>query len=363
VGSNATANTGSGGGGGGRNAGSGAVSNGGNGGSGVVVVKELSKASGMWNLKTHFTAQTAGACGASIWPKKLLTFTLNYLVVAGGGGGGNGTFSRNGGGGAGGYRATGYGPSPLRGSAISLSNITPGVTYPITIGAGGSASACGSNSVLGTPSAITSTGGGHGGPATINGEPGGSGGGGGSGHGCSIPNPNLYGTGGTGNTPPVSPPQGNAGGNGGAANNDGGGGGGGATAVGGPTFPGGGPGVGGDGAPNTINSCGTPFSITAFAGGGGGSNAPGSVRAGGCGGGGAGGNPSTAGVAGTANTGGGGGGAGSPTTGAAGGSGVVIVRAPGDVTLAASPCTNAVATHPGGDKLATFTVSGTLTVT
>ena len=38
------------------------------------------------------------------------------------------------GGGAGGYRATGYGPSPLRGAALS-SELTG--TYTITVGAGG----------------------------------------------------------------------------------------------------------------------------------------------------------------------------------------------------------------------------------
>jgi hypothetical protein len=135
--------------------------------------------------------------------------TANYLVVAGGGGGGNGSNSRNGGGGAGGYRTSGYGPSPLRGTAAVL---TPGV-HTITVGAGGSASANGTNSIF---SSITSAGGGNGGPATIGGGAGGSGGGGGSGHSCSIPNPSNYGTGGAGNTPPVSPPQGNAGGNGGS---------------------------------------------------------------------------------------------------------------------------------------------------
>ena len=31
--------------------------------------------------------------------------------------------------------------------------------------------------------------------------------------------------------------------------------------------------------------------------------------------------------------------------------------------LAVAPGTNATATHPGGDKIATFTVSGTLTIT
>jgi hypothetical protein len=71
-------------------------------------------------------------------------------------------------------------------------------------------------------------------------------------------------------------------------------------------------------------------------------------------------------TAGTVNTGGGGGATGHPnsTGGAAGGSGIVIVRAPGSANLGASPGTNTVTTLPapaGGCKVATFTVSGTLT--
>ena len=75
-------------------------------------------------------------------------------------------------------------------------------------------------------------------------------------------------------------------------------------------------------------------------------------------------------VAGTVNTGGGGGGAtgsdcGPDRNGAAGGSGIVIVRAPGSAGFAASPGTNTVTTLPapaGGCKVATFTVSGDLTI-
>ena len=43
-------------------------------------------------------------------------------------------------------------------------------------------------------------------------------------------------------------------------------------------------------------------------------------------------------------------------------SGDVIIRAPSDVTFSVSPGTNATSVHPGGEKIATFTVSGTLTV-
>jgi hypothetical protein len=51
--------------------------------------------------------------------------------------------------------------------------------------------------------------------------------------------------------------------------------------------------------------------------------------------------------------------------GAAGGSGIVIVRAPGSASISASPGTNTVTTLPapaGGCKVATFTVSGDLTI-
>ena len=48
--------------------------------------------------------------------------------------------------------------------------------------------------------------------------------------------------------------------------------------------------------------------------------------------------------------------------GGTGGSGIVIVSGPSAVTFAVTPCTNSTGTHPSGAKLATFTVSGTLTV-
>jgi hypothetical protein len=75
--------------------------------------------------------------------------------------------------------------------------------------------------------------------------------------------------------------------------------------------------------------------------------------------------PSVPGTSGTVNTGGGGGGAGgSPNnaTGGSGGSGIVIVRAPSARTFTVAPGTNTTSSTPGGCKVATFTVSGTLTV-
>jgi len=269
--------------------------------------------------------------------------TVDYLVVAGGGSGGtSASGGDNGaGGGAGGYRessgaASGcYSASPL-GSGVSALPVTS-QGYPITVGGGGAGVTYvlspeaarvgndGSNSIFST---ITSTGGGGGGggPGGIGapfaaGRSGGSGGGGSSVGGAG-------GTPGAGNTPPVSPPQGQNGGSGASDNATYrvAGGGGGAGAVGGTVSnPAPAAGPGGAGVTSSIN--GTP---TARAGGGGGGGHPGGSRtggSGGSGGGGAGGFPGNQ-VAGTANTGGGGGGRGGcqPTTSAAGGSGIVIIR-------------------------------------
>ena len=116
--------------------------------------------------------------------------------------------------------------------------------------------------------------------------------------------------------------------------------------------------MGGNGLANSISD-----SPVTYAGGGGGKgvgNGAGSL--GGSGGGGQGGTA----VAGTANTGGGGGGSngtGGPP-GGTGGSGVVVIRAPGNVGIGASPGANTITTLPapaGGCKVATFTVSGILT--
>ena len=71
------------------------------------------------------------------------------------------------------------------------------------------------------------------------------------------------------------------------------------------------------------------------------------------------------GAAGTANTGGGGGGSGrGDSAGGAGGSGIIVVRGPSALTFAGSPCCAFTgSTHPGGDKIAKFTATGTLTIT
>jgi hypothetical protein len=257
--------------------------------------------------------------------------TVSYMVLAGGGSGAGS--ETGGGGGAGGFRegrdiTPSYTASPLVAPAGLTITASP---FPITVGGGGSAGPSngnpGSNSIFST---ITSTGGGGG--ANHSPSPGGSGGGGGR-HGSNGSNGSA---GGLGNTPPVSPPQGNPGGNrfpypapGGSPNT--GGGGGGATANGANGSSCGGP--GGNGATTSISA-----SPTTYAGGGGGGAEFSNAGSGGSGGGapGIGSGPGGAGdgsnaPGASANTGGGGGGTGwGPTAphgnGGAGGSGIVIIR-------------------------------------
>lgn len=257
--------------------------------------------------------------------------SVEYLVIAGGGAGNR---SAAGGGGAGGYRQN-Y-PSP-----VSAGLPVTATTYPITVGAGGAAGnpggpSCsvtkGSNSIFST---ITSAGGGTTGAGSgPNGKDGGSGAGTGD-------NPANIGL---GNTPPVSPPQGNPGGLGLStrpsplAGTSGGGGGAAATGQTAPSQTQ--SGAGGVGSPispaffgPTAPSYGTagPAPGRYFAGGGGGGSYIDAVGgAGGAGGGGAGGGPPSEGTSGTANTGGGGGGGRHPgnaeNKGGAGGSGIVVIR-------------------------------------
>jgi hypothetical protein len=77
-----------------------------------------------------------------------ISFTLEYLVVAGGGGGAGGA-NGGGAGGAGGFRT---------------GNITtsPGFSYPITVGAGGAGGTSGANGAVSTFSITSSSGGGRG---------------------------------------------------------------------------------------------------------------------------------------------------------------------------------------------------------
>ena len=248
--------------------------------------------------------------------------SVDYLVVAGGGGGGAGAPNDGGGGGgAGGARmsdgttAGSYSASPLGACAPAIT--VTAQTYPITVGAGGSLGsgspggqgAKGSNSVFST---ITSTGGGGGDAANTPATTDTSGGSGGGSH-QEGPGSGKF----AGNTPPVSPPQGNPGGANAATPNAGGGGG--AGAAGTLAQPGSG-GAGGAGINNSISG-----SSVGYAGGGGGGGSPGRGYPDAAGGGFGAGNANSAPRPGTANTGGGGGG-GSDNAAGNGGSGVVIIR-------------------------------------
>ena len=236
------------------------------------------------------TVRSFTTVGTTSWTAPSDVKEVEVLVVAGGGSGDGGA-----GGGAGGV---------LYNSAYS---VTPGQTYTVTVGAGGSSSR-GGNSVFGN---LTAIGGGQGNnPAS-----GGSGGGGQR----STSSEARSGK-------PGTPGQGFTGGEGAEndSNGGGGGGGGGASAVGGTasSF------TGGNGAAGLqFGIIGTP---TYYAGGGGGAGSSGNGTGGLGGGGAGGGGTSNNATAGTANTGGGGGGWRHPTVnssgGASGGSGIVVVR-------------------------------------
>jgi len=245
-----------------------------------------------------------------------LTYSVDFLVIAGGGAGGSGNNTTNnssgGGGGAGGYRT-------------STQSVTSGTVITVTVGDGGAGTGL-ANGATGSASSISGSGlttissAGGGGGANVNsgaGLNGGSGGGAGG---------ETNASGGSGNTPSTSPSQGNSGGagtNGGApAYGSGGGGGAGAVGQAGTTAK------SGDGGAGFASSI-TGSSVTRAGGGSGGNyNAGGAV--GGTGGGGTGGGsgPNDPGAAGTANTGSGGGGAKGTSAGGAGGKGVVILSVP-----------------------------------
>jgi hypothetical protein len=247
------------------------------------------------------------------------------LVVAGGGSGGD---SLGGGGGAGGV---------INKTSYSLK----AQSYSITIGAGGAAVTNGNgnnggNSVF---DSLTAVGGGFGGSNAAsqneNGNSGGSGGGG-----------SYLGTGGSGTTA-----QGNSGGAGSAS----------------PINAAGGGGAGGTGGAAGANAgnggVGVSISISGSAvyyggGGGGGRYVSGGINGtGGNGGGGNGGQPATSG---SANTGGGGGGAAHNTSGASGsgGSGIVCISYP----IGTISATGGTITTASGQKVHTFTSSGTFAV-
>jgi hypothetical protein len=257
--------------------------------------------------------------------------SVDYLVVAGGGGGG----VNGGGGGAGGFRYSNstFSVPGAPGAPLASSTALPvtATGYPITVGSGGAGAPYGSGGTgitSGSPSVfstITSTGGGYGGngtPVPRVASPGGSGGG------------SRYDSApsfGSGNTPPVSPSQGNNGG--GAPAPESSGGGGGAMAAGSGLGPSQQrqPGGIGAGIPTAFGANGVPSGgYQYYSGGGGGatqSTSPSLTGNGGTGGGANSGIQEGTASSGTTNTGGGGGGgAGGFGISGNGGSGIVVIR-------------------------------------
>jgi hypothetical protein len=283
-----------------------------------------------------------------------VTYSVDFLVVAGGaGGGGNGGAPGPGGGagGAGGYRNSfSTEPSGGGGSSEATLTFTAGVVYTITVGGGG-AGAPSDGNTPGTPgtngsnsqisgtgiSTITSSGGGGGGGRNANGVAGGSGGGAGGGPGQ---------TGGAGTA--------NQGFAGGSAVFQGGGGGGGSGALGSNGVS---PSTGGAGGAGLASSI-TGSSVTRAGGGGAGGITGGAAGSGSAG---AGGGGNVSGTAATVNTGSGGGGGGTgPTSGGAGGKGVVILRMP-TANYSGTTTGSPTVTTSGADTILVFNDSGSIT--
>jgi hypothetical protein len=286
---------------------------------------------------------TYTAASSSVTPTA--NIDVQYLVIAGGGSGGNvpTNAGAGGGGGAGGF-------------IEGVASLTPGTSYNITVGAGGTVSSnttdsgnTGNNSTF---SNITASGGGGGGSGS------GSGGGtgragknGGSGGGGGYRDFDGGLSGGLGNTPSTTPAQGFNGGSGGNDFPFGAGGGGGSGAVGGSGHGG----SGGTGKVNTI----TGQSVY-YAGGGGGGNGDAAPGSGGLGGGGDGAKAfvSAAQHGSAAKGGGGGGGSNGRFFGGQGGSGVVIIRAS---RAAAATTGSPTVSTVGSDTVYTFTGTGSIT--
>lgn len=250
---------------------------------------------------------------------------IELLMVAGGGGGAR---SSGGGGGAGGQLY------------VASQAVTAGISYTITVGAGGAEANKGSNS---TAFSQTAQGGG-----LANGGSGGSGGGGNKGSGS----PGGAGTAGQGN-------------NGADGTRD--------------VYAGGGGGAGSAGAANAGGSGSSTYTAILaraqagvvsgpnrfIAGGGGGGSGGGGEPAGpgGIGGGGAGRDTNVNGISGTANTGGGGGGGtnNNDYSAGGGGSGLVIIQYP-DTFPAATATTGSPTVYlTGGYRVYKFTGSGSIT--
>ena len=286
-------------------------------------------ATGLFNLKQVNQAISQGAWSGYIAPR-----WVEYLVVAGGGGSGD-----YGGGGGGGGLLTG------------IVTVAAGASYAVTVGAGGAggtsgvAGGSGVNSVFGSIAAIGGGGGGSANGSTSAGTAAGSGGSGGGGSA-------KFGSFSIIDAGQGTSGQGNAGGRGDASGGQAyqGGGGGGAGTVG---FS-----VGTDPAA-VVNSGGAGIAsaisgtVTAYAGGGSGFRAGGAYPSYGVGGVGGGGGQNQAGGG---NTGGGGG---SYSPAPAGGSGIVVVRYPGNVQF----YTGGTVTYSNGYIVHNFTANGTLAPT
>jgi hypothetical protein len=288
---------------------------------------------GDYKIHTFTSPGTFTVTGAGSGP----TNNVDYFVVGGGGGGGNNGYpiQRSGGaGGGGGFRLSNfYGlPAPTTSPLANPAGIPVAATaYPITVGAGGAG---------GQPATNSGAYVGFKGPDSIFSTITSAGGGGGEGHPLIGPGPTPIpggpiegGSGGAdispgrgGNTPPVSPPQGNNGGTGFGQppGTFSAGGGGGAGGVGGNSSgnSGGKGGVGSYVSPSLAGNYGTtgPVASTRYFSGGGGGIGGGAAPDGGGGTGFSGGNA-------TANSGGGAGGE-NFNNGAAGngGSGIVVIR-------------------------------------
>jgi len=283
------------------------------------------------------------------------SYTADFLAIGGGGGS---AMVYGGGGGAGGYRNSFASETSGRGSSSETAlTFTPGVTYTITVGAGGAGAQnyggaspgnqgiTGDNSVISGSgiTTVTSNGGGGGAENTQPGKTGGCGGGAGSAN-----------NGGAG-TAAQGYDGGQGGGGPGAPSGYSGGGGGGAGAAGlssGPTSTSG-----------VAGGAGLSSSITGSAvlrGGGGGGGSPGSGSAGPGGSGGGGGAD-----VGTANTGGGGGATNfsvpASTAAHEGGSGVVILSVPDGNYSGTTTGSPTVATGVSGKTVITFNSSGSYT--
>ena len=269
-------------------------------------------ASGVFNLKQQLFALAQKA-----WSGQQKTNYVEYLVVAGGGAG------VYGGGGAGGL-------------LTGIVNVAPGISYTVTVGAGGTSSN-GVSSVFGS---ITALGGGKAGdPFGISGL--GSGGGGWNQLTTGV-EPVRYGNGAQGTLG-----QGNASSVAAYFCGSGGGGAGGVGTAGVSSSAGG---NGGAGIASAING-----TVTVYAGGGGGYNSN-NLGLGGVGGGAAG-NTAYNPINGTVNTGGGGGGC--DYNYSSGGSGIVIIRYPN--TFADAVNSTGTKTTANSCTIYTFTSSGTIT--